>query len=170
MCVLPNTKLVRCLPTHVVLEPNAAEEVCVNSAPNLCKKILGLNCESNHHRSEITGGCNKIENLSSGRVTKKKSSTREKRQSESPHCNNRRHLPLHPPSPGWYPPLNHHCPLYPDIPKTPHPTTTPVPKSFTPFLPNNPPPRVPTGTHQNFQKEIMAELLRHALPEKMNKI
>ena len=29
------------------------------------------------------------------------------------------------------------------------------------------PPRVPTGTHQSFHKEIMAELIRHALPTKI---
>ena len=131
MCVLPNTKLVRCLPTHVVLEPNLAAEGIENSAPNLCKKILGLNCESNHHRSEITGGCNKIENLSSGRVTKKKSSTRDKRQPESPHCNNRRHLPLHPPSPGWYP---HSTTIVPSTQTSPKPHIPQLPLSPNPLL------------------------------------
>ena len=55
---------------------------------------------------------------------------------------------------------------YPLIPHHPSTHSSPSPNSFIP-LPFNPHPRVPTGTHQSFQKEIMAELIRHSLPTKI---
>ena len=114
----------------------------------------------------------------SERVTKKIFSKREKSKehhSESPHCN-RHHLPRHPhPSIPQHPisPLSSHqsliIPTSPNIPSSspsPFPTTLPLSQLLDSFTPP-PYPRVPTGTHKIFQKEIMAELIRQALPIKL---
>ena len=124
------------------------------------KKILGLNCELIAVRLPVLR--DNIKEPSPGGWQKKSSaSKREKSKerqshSESPYCN-RHHLPRRP----LIPRMVSHSSSSSLIPTNPQ-----VSIPFNP-LPNNPSPRVPTGTHQSFQKEIMAELLRHALPAKI---